>query len=140
MPIETRISALRLDFQPLAQAWLEMVQAYLLPARFPGYKVRITETLRSAERQAELKAQGASKLTVGLHQTGRALDFACFDETGVYITTDKDGVYEACGQIAEALGCEWGGRWQTFKDLSHIQWLDKHPTVHAALVEAGLAT
>ena len=140
MPVETRIVALRLDFQPLAQAWKEMVESYMLPLRFPGFKMRITETLRSGERQAELQANGASRLKIGLHQTGRAFDFACFDETGVYITTDKAGVYEACGQVAESLGCEWGGRWQTFKDYGHIQWLDKHPTVHAALVEAGLVT
>jgi hypothetical protein len=139
MPIETRITALRLDFQPLAQAWHEMVQSYVFPVRFPGYKVRILETLRSAERQAELKATGASKLTVGLHQTGRAFDFAVFDPSGIYIQTGTDGTYEACGQIAEALGCEWGGRWATFKDLGHVQFLGKHPTVHSALVEAGLA-
>ena len=136
--IEARISALRADFQPLAQAWLEIVQAYVLPARFPGYKCRITETLRTGERQAELQAKGASKLKVGLHQTGRAFDFALFNDMGVYVTDDKRGCYTACGQVAEALGCDWGGRWPTFKDLGHVQWLDTHETVHAALVEAGL--
>jgi peptidoglycan LD-endopeptidase CwlK len=136
--VEARIEKLRLDFQPRAQGWLEIVQGYLLPLRYSGYKVRVTETLRSGERQAELQAKGASKLKAGLHQTGRAFDFACFDEQGVYLRDDKTGVYMACGQVAEALGCEWGGRWTTFKDFSHIQWLDQHKTVHAALVEAGL--
>jgi len=135
---ETRIDALRMDFQPRAQAWVEMVTAYILPIRWNGYKARIIETLRSAERQAELQAQGASKLKVGLHQTGRAFDFAVFDNLGVYLKDDNTGVYTACGQAAEALGCEWGGRWPTFKDLGHIQWLDKLGSVHAALVEAGL--
>src|SRR3990167_3533226 len=108
MPIETRISALRLDFQPIAQAWLEIVQGYVLPARFPGYKARITETMRGGERQAELQASGASKLKVGLHQTGRAFDFAIFDTQGVYVTDDKSGCYTAAGQVALALGCESG--------------------------------
>jgi len=138
--MEARISALRVDFQPLAQAWLEIVQSYVLPLRFPGYKARITETLRSGARQAELQASGASRLKVGLHQTGRAFDFAVFNEVGVYVTTGGDGSYEACGQVAEALGCEWGGRWATFRDLAHVQWLDHNATVHAALVEAGLDT
>jgi len=140
MPIETRLTALRLDFQPLAQAWLEIVQGYVLPARFPGYKVRITETLRSGERQAELQANGASRLKVGLHQTGRAFDFAVFNAMGVYVTTGSDGSYFACGKVAEALGCESGAFWPTFKDLGHVQHLGNHLTVHSALVEAGLAT
>jgi D-alanyl-D-alanine carboxypeptidase-like protein len=138
--IETAIDKLRVDFQPLAQAWQEIVQAYVFPLRFPGYKVRIIETMRSAERQAELLAKGASKLKVGLHQTGRAFDFGVFDDGGLYLPNDHRGVYTVCGQVAEVLGCEWGGRWSTFKDLGHIQFLRPGQTVHMALVEAGLVT
>lgn len=130
MPITNDINKLILPFQPVVQAWLEMVSAYLLPARWPGYKVRITETLRDTVRQEELAAKGASKVKVGYHNFGRAFDFAIFDDHGVYETNDSQGVYLACGQIAEALGCEWGGRWETFKDLGHVQFRPDGVTIH----------
>ena len=145
--IETRISALRLDFQPLAQAWQEMVQGYVLPARFPGFKMRITETKRDAARQAEVLANGKSNLKLGLHNVGRALDFMIADAMGVYISDGLHPAYEACGLVAEALGCKWGGHMDMDAakpgvqgDYDHIQYLGNLSNVHAALVEAGLST
>lgn len=30
--------------------------------------------------------------------------------------------YTKCGEIAEAIGLEWAGRWKTFKELAHCQF------------------
>lgn len=122
--IDTSLDSLDPKFRQVALAWSEIVTAYLLPVRFNGYKFRIMETTRSKERQAELEAGGKSKVKVGWHNFGRALDFGLFGDMGVYITDGNHPAYLACGQVAEAFGCVWGGRWTGFKDAGHIEF---HP-------------
>lgn len=122
--IETSIDLLDPKFRPIALAFEEIVTSILLPVRFSGFKYRRMETLRTKERQAELEAGGKSKVKVGWHNFGRAMDFGIFDEQGVYITDGNHPAYLACGQIAEAFGCIWGGRWTGFKDAGHIEF---HP-------------
>lgn len=126
MSIETSMDRLHPKFRQIALACGEIWASYLLPVRFNGFKVRIMETLRTPERQAELEAGGKSKVKVGFHNYGLALDFAIFGEQGVYITDGNHPAYLACGQIAEAFGCVWGGRWTGFKDSGHIEY---HPGV-----------
>lgn len=109
-------------FQPRAQAWLEIMQRYVLPLQFNGYKIEIRETFRDAARQEMLMNQGASKVKVGYHNFGLAFDFIVFDAQGIYDVNDASGAYKAGGLVAEALGCEWGGRWKDFADLGHIQF------------------
>jgi peptidoglycan L-alanyl-D-glutamate endopeptidase CwlK len=139
MPIENRIESLDVRFQPRAQSWFECYSAYVLPARWPGFKVRITETRRDAIRQEALAAQGASKLKLGYHNFGLGLDFAVFDDHGVYEVNDSQGVYSAAGHIAKALGMEWGGDWQTFKDYGHLQFRPDGCTIET-LTTGGLVT
>jgi len=31
-------------------------------------------------------------------------------------------LFTKCGEIAEAVGLEWAGRWKTFKELAHCQY------------------
>lgn len=139
MPLDNRIESLNLKFQPIAQAWLEVVKAYILPARWPGYKVRITETKRDGARQEAVLAAGASTLKVGYHNYGLAFDYAVMDDHGVLITDGKHPVYLACGQAGEALGCVWGGRWVTFPDAGHLEF---HPGMHLdeVIANGGLRT
>ena len=120
--IDNRIESLDVRFQPRAQAWLECFSAYVLPARWPGFKCRILETRRDRARQADLLAHDASRVKVGYHNFGLALDWAVFDPKGLYLGDDSTGVYTAGGLIAEALGCEWGGRWISLKDYGHLQY------------------
>lgn len=122
--IDTSLDSLDSKFRQIVQAWSEIVTAYLLPVRFPGYKFRLMETFRSKERQADLEAGGKSKVKVGWHNYGLAVDFGLFGDMGVYITDGDHPAYLACGQVAEAFGCVWGGRWTGFKDSGHIEW---HP-------------
>jgi hypothetical protein len=115
---DARIESLRSEFQPIVRRWLHAVVDDL------DMKVRVLETLRSPERQAEVRAAGKSQLRVGWHNVGLALDFAAFDDDGVYLKDDASGLYTRCGLVAEWMGCVWGGRWETLRDYGHIEF---HP-------------
>ena len=115
---DARIESLRLEFQPIARRWLHALVDDL------GMKVRILETLRTPERQAEVQAAGRSQLKFGWHNVGLALDFAAFGDDGVYLIDDRTGLYTRCGLVAEWMGCAWGGRWERLRDYGHIEW---HP-------------
>ena len=134
--IDTSTDSLEPKFRQVALSWSEIVTAYLLPLRFPGYRFRIMETTRSKERQAELEAGGKSKVKVGFHNFGLALDFGLFGDMGVYITDGNHPAYLACGQVAEAFGCVWGGRWEKFKDSGHIQY--SHGKTLQQVIDGGL--
>lgn len=124
MLVESRVEALHQRFQPIAQAWLEVVQAYVLPLRFPDFKCHIVETLRPRDRQEQLASSGASKVSFGWHNVGLAFDFQILDADGKYITDGGHPAYMACGQIGEAFNCVWGGRWEKFVDAGHLEY---HP-------------
>ena len=115
---DARIASLRPEFVPIAVTWLHIVIDDL------RLKARVLETLRSKERQIELETQGRSRVKMGWHNVGLAMDFAVFTDAGAYLTDDATGLYTKCGLIAEALGCVWGGRWENFRDYGHIEY---HP-------------
>ncbi len=118
--IQTSLELLRPEIKVLALTWMEMVTEKL-GRHFVGLKsTRQTETLRSAERQAECYETGGSRLKDGFHCYGMAWDFACFDDRGVYIKDGTHEYYKKCGLIAESLGLLWGGSWIR-KDYDHIQ-------------------
>ena len=115
---ETSLDKLQPWVAQRAQAWLEMAQAYVLPLAFPGCKTRVTETLRTLERQSELQADKKSAVTVGFHNFGRAFDFICLDEHGVLIGDGTHPIYRTLGLLGETLGLYWGGR---FSDYDHLE-------------------
>jgi len=112
MSLDNRIKSLIAEAIPGARMWLHIVQSDL------RLKVRITETRRDATRQAEVKAAGKSPLSFGFHNLGRAVDWACFDDNGVYLTDGRHPYYRKCGMIWEALGWTWGGQ---FGDYDHAE-------------------
>lgn len=91
---------------------------------------RVTEGVRSMDRQAELAATGASRTMRSRHLTGHAVDLAVED--------GRDGVrwdrpaYEAlaaeilAAAKAEGVPVEWGGNFRGFFDGPHFQlpWRD----------------
>ena len=81
--IQTSTDLLDPKFRVVALSWGECVAAYMLPVRFNGYKMRMMETLRTKERQVALAADGKSKVTLGWHCYGRALDFGLFEKYGI---------------------------------------------------------
>lgn len=84
----------------------------------------VLEGLRTAERQAQLVANGASSTSNSRHLTGHAIDL------GAYINGSIDWSWPLYYKIADAMkqaadelnvDLEWGGDWTTFKDGPHFQ-------------------
>lgn len=115
------IESLNPRFQPIARAVIEIMAERVIPIRFPLHKIKITETLRTPARQAEVHAAGASQLKTGWHNYGLAIDVAIFDDHGVYITDGNHPAYGALACVGEALGCVSGFRWK-MKDSGHLEW------------------
>lgn len=95
-------------------------------------KFVVIEGLRTAARQRQLVASGASKTLNSRHLTGHAVDLA------PYVDRDKDGnIWEdvrwdwplyhklapAVKEAAKSLNVAivWGGDWRTFKDGPHFE-------------------
>lgn len=85
---------------------------------------RVTEGLRSVDRQKALVAAGASSTMRSRHLTGHAVDLAAV--VGSEIRWD----WPLYGRIAVAMKTaarelaipiEWGGDWEHFKDGPHFQ-------------------
>jgi peptidoglycan L-alanyl-D-glutamate endopeptidase CwlK len=87
--------------------------------------VRVIDTLRSPEEQADNIARGVSWTPNSKHLTGRAIDvcpYALYSQSG----PDKlnwdanDPIWQRIGEIGESLGLVWGGRW-TKRDMGHLE-------------------
>lgn len=85
---------------------------------------KITEGLRTVDRQRALVTAGASRTMKSRHLTGHAVDVAAL--VGKDVRWDWPlyskiavAVKEAAKQ--ERVPIEWGGDWKTFKDGPHFQ-------------------
>lgn len=92
------------------------------------YKIRITETIRSKQRQDELYAQGRTKpgkivtnakYPDSMHCWGRAFDFCRLDNKDPFY--NKDMFFEKVGQLGKTLGLTWGGDFSKIKDRPHFE-------------------
>ena len=92
-------------------------------------KVIITSTYRDAESQNALYAQGRTapgkivtnaKGGQSFHNYKVAFDFA--PVISGQIPWNDTKLFTRCGEIAESVGLEWAGRWQSFKELAHCQF------------------
>lgn len=118
------ISKLRSDVAANCRKWQEKCKA-------AGLNVLVTQTVRDAEYQASLYAQGrtkpgsivtnSKKPTFHWDKAGLAFDF-CKNVKG-HEYDDAD-FFKRCGVIAKEIGFSWGGDWKSFPDRPHIQWDD----------------
>lgn len=111
----SNISDLRPEMQPIATEWQKRAAA-------AGLDARITQTKRTPQYQQHLYESNASRNAVGWHVFGLAFDWACFDASGRYIENGQDSAYLRCGEIGEALGLRWGGRWLHRPDWDHLEF------------------
>jgi peptidoglycan LD-endopeptidase CwlK len=92
-----------------------------------GYQMAILEGYRSPERQDMLAAIGPQVTNAAAyqswHQYGLAADCAFLRE-GRLVISEKDPWamrgYQLYGEVAEALGLTWGGRWKMM-DFGHTE-------------------
>lgn len=99
-----------------------------------GIPFMLTRTRCTKEEQAALYAQGRTKpgliVTWTLksrHINGEAFDIAIINDgqpiwvLKVNVNANDVGDYYEAGQIAEAIGLEWGGRFKPKPDYCHFQ-------------------
>lgn len=92
-----------------------------------GYDMAIIEGYRSPERQNQLAALGPHVTNAyayqSFHQFGLAADCA-FIKNGRLVISERDPWamrgYQLYGQVAEAMGLKWGGRWKLL-DYGHVE-------------------
>lgn len=86
---------------------------------------RVTEGLRSIQRQKQLVAQKKSQTLKSRHITGHAVDLV--DLKGSYVEGEMKRIAEAMKAAATELGIKlvWGGDWTSFQDTPHFE-LERH--------------
>lgn len=100
-----------------------------------GGKVRLTEGIRTPQRQDRLHDQGrktagpivtnarGTPVMQSSHGFGIAVDFVpVVDGIAKY----DSALMKHYGRIATGIGLEWGGDWYAFPDAPHIQYLQGH--------------
>ncbi|CVF20162.1 MULTISPECIES: M15 family metallopeptidase [Pseudomonadota] len=108
-------------------------QAFLAACKQEGIDILVTSTYRDLESQAALYAQGRTapgkrvtnaKPGQSYHNWRVAFDVVPLrDGKAVWNTTGADGkLWERIGQLGEAAGLEWAGRWKTFREYAHFQY------------------
>jgi peptidoglycan L-alanyl-D-glutamate endopeptidase CwlK len=102
---------------------------------------RVTEGLRTKQRQAELVKQGKSRTMNSRHLTGHAIDFV--DPQGSYDEAEMRRIADTIKQAANDLGVPvtWGGDWTKFCDRPHIEleWHAYPASSFAAKAKAAAA-
>lgn len=113
------------DLRPEAKAACEK---FIRQCGAESIDILITSTLRDNECQAMLYAQGRTtpgkRVTNAMpgqsfHNYGVAFDFVPL--TNGKPNWDDLKLLTRCGEIAEACGLEWAGRWQSMRELVHCQ-------------------
>jgi peptidoglycan L-alanyl-D-glutamate endopeptidase CwlK len=115
---------------------------HLFRAAAEGIHIVVTQGFRSSKDQAVLWSQGrvtpgpnvrpghplgdiVTKAPPGSswHEFGLAYDVAIL-VNGKATWPNDTKLWTRVGEIGEAVGLEWGGRWKTIVDLPHFQWTD----------------
>lgn len=116
------------DLHPRAQIYC---RKHIDACEAAGIRVKLIQTLRDAEYQASLYAQGRTKpgkivtncdgySKKSKHQSGLAWDLVPLDSAGGIIWSDRR-LYERMAEIAESLGITAGIRWKSIGDLDHFE-------------------
>ena len=130
------ISLLRADVAANCRLWVDRCKA-------EGLNVLVTQTVRDAEYQAYLYAQGrirpgnivtnGKQPTFHWNKAGLAFDF-CKNVKGHEY--DDAAFFKKAAAIAKEMGFTWGGDWKSFVDKPHIQW-DAHGKYTNSMILAG---
>ncbi len=105
-----------------------------------GFRIQITQGLRTWEEQDALYARGRTASPIGhayiitnarggqsYHNFGLAVDIVVLDANGKpNWDTDHPG-WAAAAVAGKSLDLEWGGDWTGFKDIPHYQYTNNLP-------------
>lgn len=117
------------------------VESTIADLRREGLNMRVVSGFRSFQEQNALYNQGRNgnpgqvvtnaRGGQSWHNYGLAVDMTFLDQNG-RITWQTGGDYaplwQRYGQLGQANGLEWGGSWQDFQDLPHLEF---HPGLTA---------
>ncbi len=123
---------MKLDSSKLVGVHPDLIKVVKRAAEITDVPFKLTEGLRTIERQKEMVRIGASKTMNSRHLTGHAIDIV------PYVDINKDGkvsstemyswplyykLAKVMKQAAKDVGVtvEWGGDWKSFKDGPHWQ-------------------
>ena len=115
--IETRLDGLQAEFKLKIEKLIERIKKEQLP-------IYVFETTRTKERQRELVKIGSSKTMKSKHIEGLAVDFVVkINGLWTWDTSYKDvlNIYKRFGELAVEEGLTWGGNWDNFVDMPHVQ-------------------
>ena len=128
------------DLHPIVQP---LCQKFLDACKAQGIDILVTCTYRDNEAQDALYARGRTiteengqpvrivtnaKGGQSAHNYRLAFDMVPLrDGKPVWGTSGADGMlWQQVGNIGEGVGREWAGRWPTFKEFPHLQYLGGH--------------
>jgi len=123
------------DLHPLVQA---KCRAHIAACEAAGIYLLITSTYRSPEEQAALYAQGRTapgkivtraKPGQSMHNYRLAYDVVPLrNGKPVWGTSGEDAkLWAMVGELGEAQGLEWAGRWAKFRESPHFEYTGGHP-------------
>lgn len=107
----------------------ELCNQFVIRCKENGISVSIISTYRDYEKQNQLYSLGRTepgkkvtnaKAGQSMHNFRVAFDFA--PTINGVIDWNNMALFNRCGEIAESVGLEWGGRWKTIKDYGHCQY------------------
>lgn len=113
------------DRRRLVGVHADLVRVLERAARDGSVPWRVTEGVRSMDRQAELVASGKSQTMRSRHLTGHAVDLAVEDGRGGVVwdrpSYERLAVEILAAAKAEGVPVEWGGNFRSFFDGPHFQ-------------------
>jgi D-alanyl-D-alanine carboxypeptidase len=120
------------------------VQTVLDKLAARGFEPRIVYGWRSVAVQAQLFADGRSKVRFSFHNAqlpdGTPCSYAAdiIDRRFAWSPeAESSGFWKALGEEARALGLVWGGDWTSFRDWAHVQ-LVANGELSRVMRESGL--
>ncbi len=113
------------DLQPLVR---EICKKHIAACKARGLIIKVTNTLRDAEYQAHLYAQGRTRngsivtnmLLIGPHGFGLAYDVVPVVNGKAVWGNDK--LWSIVGEEGKKLGLTWGGDWKSIVDKPHFEY------------------
>jgi peptidoglycan L-alanyl-D-glutamate endopeptidase CwlK len=116
----------------------DMAAAHIAACKAQGIDLLVTSTYRSTAEQNALYAQGRTKPGKkvtnakggqSFHNHRLAYDVVPLrNGKPVWGTTGEDGkLWQRVGELGEAAGLEWAGRWTKFKEFPHFQYTGGKP-------------